>query len=526
MVKWTMIIAWLLLTNSIIEIAVKSYYFRHHPDDHLNALDIFHYFFVFMFYPSFFFKHWMSSSQIAAHHSMYSTLRKWFCPQYALPDMLRLRTHSPSTKPSAATQSTNTLDPSSNPPSNPSSNPSSNQSGNDCSHPSKGTNPLPDLQILDGITTLHPPHESATIFTETYFESMETSTTNLDGMKDSQYPRKSINHTLVSYTQYASESKLALSPLQTALNRVNSDGKLVGKRGAPKPRKLKDRRQKVAKSNQRLTIPTLNDAPFRTQMTELKLSGQKSDHRRKVTEFDEKHLGQTQHSMTNTEEWVDGVLHRMESTVNTVVFELDKVICTNIDALSTIETEPDLTTLTHLRKQLCFGGESRIESLKDFLWEIHKSNTTETLDQNIKCFIISKKSSRLILRLLKDVGLLSYFVSASPSNPKKLISHIIGADHIISKESEGRTHLILLQLMQSLDRSHDEMLYVGNDRNGVDHLKRIKICRTDWCETRGLTQNAMNEILERCCNHQQTRPLEPSMQNSMSPTMRDESTFL
>lgn len=214
----------------------------------------------------------------------------------------------------------------------------------------------------------------------------------------------------------------------------------------------------------------------------------------------------------------------MESTVNTVVFELDKVICTNIDALKEMTKEQDLRMLTLLRKQLCFGGESRIESLREFLFEMHKSNIMESPDRNLKCFIISDKSSRLILRLLKDVGLLKYFVSAAPSNPKKLISHVIGSDHIISKESEGRTHLILLQLLQSLDRSHDEMLFVGNDRNGVEHLRRIKICRTDWCQTRGLTQEAMNEILERCC-HQQMAP-DPSIRISMSTLNRDESTLL
>ena len=358
--------------------------------------------------------------------------------------------------------------------------------------------------------------------------------TMTDGDVDSGYPRTAPRCTLISYTQYNTESKLTLptlSPLHTALNRVGSDGKLLGKRGAPKPRKLKDRRYPFAQDphsnhakRRTLTVPALTEAPYNVSERTLKLSHHTSDHRKQVTEFNEKQLHPMDRSITNTEDWVDGVLHRMESTVNTVVFDLDNVICTNTEALQSMTTEDDLKWLSPLRKQLCFGGAERIESIKEFLCEIHKSNSIETLDCNLKCFIISKKSSRLILRLLKDVGLLRYFVSAAPSNPKKLVSHIIGSDHIVSKESEGKTYLILLQLMQSLERSHDEMLYVGNSRATVDHLRAIKVCRTDWCETRGLTANAMNEILDRCCLRQQAP--EPSIRTSMSVTKRDESTLL
>ena len=268
-VRWTATISLLFIFNSIADITLILYCLCH-PHDRIprDLSPVFHHLFQCLLYISVLVKHWIPCSRIASHRSMYSTVRKWFCPQYALPDMLRLKTHSPATntKPSGhshhsgATQSTNITDP------------SSHQSGND----SKGmtvagdaADPLPDLQIFDGIAALHPPHQSTTILSGiperesrrySMEMSMETSTINTSTCTDPDAktgsivnPRKSVNHTLVSYTQYASESKLALSPLHTALNRVNSDGKLVGKRGAPKPRKLKDRRQPFMLNNPRWT---------------------------------------------------------------------------------------------------------------------------------------------------------------------------------------------------------------------------------------------------------------------------------
>lgn len=547
---WTITICIMFITISISEIAIKCHrlyrrsYYNNSTLSAADILDHFHYLFVFLLYISGVAKHWIPSSKIASHHSAYSALRKWFCPQYALPDMLRLKTHSPATKPSAATLSTNTLE-------TPSSNPSNiSTTSNPSKSPGICEDPLPDLQILDGISNLHDGRrqsaggnrESDTMeklpnIAEAHHDAMGVSMDTMTadgGQVRSGYPaRKSVNHTLVSYTQYTTESKLALSPLHTALNRVGSDGKLLGKRGAPKPRKLKDRRYPLAQDPHpkhakkgTLTVPALTEAPYNVSERSLKLSHHHtSDHQKQVTEFNEKQLHHPMdESITNTEDWVDGVLHRMESTVNTVVFDLDHVLCTNTEALQPMDSEQDLKWLSPLRKQLCFGGADRIETVKEFLTELHKWNSVETLDRNLKCFIISKESSRLILRLLKDVGLLRYFVSAAPSNPQKLISHIIGSDHIISKESQGRTHLILLQLMQSLERSHDEVLHVSQNRNEVEHLKAIKICRTDWCETRGLTANAMNEILDRCCLRQPAP--ETSLRASMSATKRDESTLL
>ena len=100
----------------------------------------------------------------------------------------------------------------------------------------------------------------------------------------------------------------------------------------------------------------------------------------------------------------------------------------------------------------------------------------------------------MIIRLLQDVDLLKYFLSKNPNYPTKLISHIIGWDHNVTKESENKKHLILLNLLRILKKSHDEMLYIGNDKDIIEHLKSIKICKTYLSKTNGLTKNALQDI--------------------------------
>ena len=53
---------------------------------------------------------------------------------------------------------------------------------------------------------------------------------------------------------------------------------------------------------------------------------------------------------------------------------------------------------------------------------------------------------------------------------------------------------MLLKLMQSAGVSHDDMLYVGHDKKVIEHLEAIGICRTYFCETKGLTEDGIHDI--------------------------------
>ena len=144
--------------------------------------------------------------------------------------------------------------------------------------------------------------------------------------------------------------------------------------------------------------------------------------------------------------------------------------------------------------QLCFGGDDRIEALQNFLEKVHVRNEEENhARDNVKCFIIATEGSRMVLQLLMDLGLLQYFVSRFGD---QLVSHVIGKDHAMAQETNHKKHLILMKLLQSLSRNHDEMLFVGNKREDVDHFEQICLCKTYLCETQGLTEDAMNELID------------------------------
>lgn len=180
--------------------------------------------------------------------------------------------------------------------------------------------------------------------------------------------------------------------------------------------------------------------------------------------------------------------------VTTVVFELEHVLSTNIEKLR-YKGVAAVSAMNPIRKQLCFGGVGRIEALQKFLERVHERN--DSLDEgggdSIKCFILANESSKMVLQLLMDCNLVKYFISRFGN---QLVSHVIGWDHGMAQETNHKKHLILLKLMDSLGRQHEEMLYVGNDKEQMNHIRSIGLCRTFLAETQGLTEEAMNKIAD------------------------------
>lgn len=215
--------------------------------------------------------------------------------------------------------------------------------------------------------------------------------------------------------------------------------------------------------------------------------------------------GLTDHSTVLSEdEWVgDGHGDAVDelpsmAAVTAVVLELEHVLCTNCDALRGLRAS-ELSAMSDIAKRLCLGGEERIERLHAFLTAIHSANASASAAEhgrNVKCFVVGGVDSKAVLQLLKELGLLTFFVSDADvdGSGAKWISHVIGGDHPIAIESERRTHLILLKLLRSLQVEHDAMLYVGRDAREIEHLEAIKICKTFACKTDGLTDADMNAI--------------------------------
>jgi len=299
--------------------------------------------------------------------------------------------------------------------------------------------------------------------------------------------------------------------LQISLTGINDEGRVIGRRGAVKPRKRRKIRfnDTVKESFRSETPPIAEYEDFQTTQRLTKLAditprdvtpnaatphitpAQAMDQFAQVSLPQHVHNADGSVGHTPVPETTDDSMRAnvlSEGKLDTVVFELDKVLCTKRQENGKSRDKHAIKSRD--KKKLCFGGESRLECLRQFLKSIH---TSEVVD--VKCFVLcGTTSSKAALRLLQDVHLLRYFVSAQPGNREKLVSHVIGVDHHFAKECDSKSHLILLKLLASLKRSHAGMLFIGNQKEVVSHLNAIKLCKTHLVDTDGLTETEMEEI--------------------------------
>lgn len=489
----TVCICILIAMLSAIAIMVKAAMLHKlkKDDSDLNLnVDAFHYLLVFLFYASSIIQNWSSqrTQRVPSHRSLCGELRNWLCSETESPSIPQTKPSSP-TMPTVPTTSNTDLE-------------------------MKGKEKEIAMITMKTRTSKLPKISETHIRSETASELFDDDIANNDRSKHPS-PNNSVNHTLVSFTRYTTESKLELSPLDAPLNRINSNGEMLGKRGVPKPKrlKLKDRANAFRLS----PIPNLEDAANKISERSLQSPPHRENrkHPKNITNLTEVSLDALNlqsHGISDRptmerddshshSEWMDGVLDGMHRRVNTVVFELENVLCTNSEALRG-RSETELAAMTATKKELCLGGKERIQFVLDYLNAIHQRNhielrrETSNSNESVKCFVVTSFdiASKAMLHYFKDLDLLKFFVSAEPRNPQKLISHIIGGDHLISKQCNGRKHLILLKLLQSLERSHDDMLFVGSNKKEIEHLDAIKVCKTYLVETSGLTEKAMMHI--------------------------------
>jgi len=298
-----------------------------------------------------------------------------------------------------------------------------------------------------------------------------------------------------------------LVPLETSLNKINSNGRFIGNRGMASPQRIREsQKEKWQKMNAAATAMDKKSDGFvyteeylnhrETNLAPIKeeLKAAKRTTKR-ITAFEREHnhISGPSHLEPvdlNPAE-LDDEEFDSEHRITTVVFDLEYVLTTNINKLK-FKGVDGVIAMDPIRKKLCFGGDHRIEALQQFLERIHARNDEiESARESIKCFILCNESSKMVLQLLMDCNLVRYFISRFGN---QLVSHVIGWDHGMAQETNHKKHLILLKLMDSLGRAHDEMLFVGNHKEDMDHIRSIDLCRTYWCQTQGLTQEAMNTM--------------------------------
>ena len=72
---------------------------------------------------------------------------------------------------------------------------------------------------------------------------------------------------------------------------------------------------------------------------------------------------------------------------------------------------------------------------------------------------------------------------------------MIGRDHKLWEDSEGgKKHLLVLRLMKFLKCNHENVLYVGHDKEVIQHLTNNNFCQTFYVKTEGLTFHDLARI--------------------------------
>jgi len=284
-----------------------------------------------------------------------------------------------------------------------------------------------------------------------------------------------------------------LSVLGVPLNKINSRGQMLGKRGAARPRRLVQEEAKFSlESGIGITSPSsikLKDLPPASITA---MADGDGDGVSALSPYQSLPRLDIDGGTSTVLEEVELMLNEIEESVTVVVFEFDDVLCTNSEAMRK-RSDTECEAMPLLQKKLCFGGGDRIQSLKRFLRSLVRCER-RTREDDVKCFVFSDQKSATVLQFLKDIKLLRYFLSAMPDGSGKLLSHIIGSDHMMQYQCEGKRHLIMFKLLKTMNKFHDEILYVGHDKDVVQHLEQIKCCKTYLCKTKGLVDKDFETI--------------------------------
>ena len=329
---------------------------------------------------------------------------------------------------------------------------------------------------------------------------------------DSIFPLK-LNSGYGSSGELSTELDLSKTHLDTSLHHIDFNGQIIGKRGAHKAKKITkdeiDKRKKFYENHgdikaideevddvfSMIDRDLQKDVNAAKSITVLSAKQQISEYPRHLSLHNPLSISETQRLSISKSQQMQLEMKSdrsssfaSDSNIQVIVLEFQDVLCTQ--AANKLKDKMDhfIEKQNKFSKELYFGGDERLEFIKIWLKNLIRSN------QNIKCFLISDEQSKMIVTLLQDVDLLRNFVSVNPLNRNKLVSHIIGYDHKMSKDVGGKRHLILLKLLQFLDKKHDTMLYIGCDKQLIHHINSIQICKTYHVETKGLTRNDMEKI--------------------------------
>jgi len=302
-----------------------------------------------------------------------------------------------------------------------------------------------------------------------------------------------------SKTLYRIDSRLKKLPL----NKVTDEGKEMGKRGKNKPSKLpsNEAKQKRQENYENNAIPTLDNE--REAMNEANVDDFKNDesmeflynietslknHGEMVYLSDNEYDDDNENDINNNGN--NPNIYDANIDITLILFEYDSVLSTQ----SSNKLKTKMERWTQERRinvpelKLLFGGDDRVKMLKKTFEKLLDIN------ENLILFCLTEEWSQNVVNLFKKLRYEKYFCSVVG---KKRLSHVIGGDSKLVKESNFKKYLLILTLINHLDRKHENVLYISGNKDEIDNVNRINVCHTYHVKTRGLTESDFDFIVKK-----------------------------
>ena len=170
--------------------------------------------------------------------------------------------------------------------------------------------------------------------------------------------------------------------------------------------------------------------------------------------------------------------------IRLIIFEFEEVLCTFSNRYFNA-TVPTINLMNDKSIKMSFGGEKRIEYIDKLFINIQQKQKQKK--QKISILCVSPNSySPVLFEIFQRLNMIKYFNNSN--------ANFLGYDHQLMKQNENKIYLVILKLIYSFKLKHENILYIGHDKQIISHLKNISICNTYSVKTDGITYNDTQRI--------------------------------
>ena len=123
----------------------------------------------------------------------------------------------------------------------------------------------------------------------------------------------------------------------------------------------------------------------------------------------------------------------------------------------------------------------------------------ESKGDQVLCFLLSNEfDTEMMYEIIRRCKLAEYFQTRVKR--KHYMCHVIGKNHFLKKmehTANEREYLTILKIMHILERRNESVLYVGHNKELIEHLAQINACHTYYVKTPGMTIYDMQFIAKK-----------------------------